>query len=139
MPPCSESGIGCLIFSYSLSLQFPIASRAEQRWLKLCFIVSYTLYLFNNRFILSSLCLLSSFLPSSAMDYGRSGVYDSPMATDYYVKRFGFLFGGGRSGAAGLAALQVKHYLFPTKASLLHLENSSPELQGQPVGKLVQP
>ena len=41
------------------------------------------------------------------MDYGRSGVYDSPMATDYYVQRFGFLFGGGRSGSAGMAALQV--------------------------------
>jgi len=40
------------------------------------------------------------------MDYGRSGVYDSPMATDYYVQRFGFLFGGGRSGSAGMAALQ---------------------------------
>merc|ERR1712123_337621 len=60
----------------------------------------------GQRFILSSLYLLSIFLPSSAMDYGRSGVYDSPMVTDYYVKRFGFLFGGGRSGAAGLAALQ---------------------------------
>jgi len=47
-----------------------------------------------------------SFLPSNAMDYGRSGVYDSPMANDYYVKRFGFLFGGGRSGAKGLRALQ---------------------------------
>jgi len=62
--------------------------------------------MFRVRFILSSFCLLSSFLPSSAMDYGRSGVYDSPMATDYYVKRFGFLFGGGRSGKNGLAALQ---------------------------------
>merc|ERR1719367_1625156 len=41
-----------------------------------------------------------------AMDYGSSGVYDSPMANDYYVKRFGFLFGGGRSGANGLIALQ---------------------------------
>merc|ERR1711931_372441 len=35
--------------------------------------------------------------PGLAMDYGRSGVYDSPMANDYYVKRFGF---------AGLTALQ---------------------------------
>ena len=41
------------------------------------------------------------------MDYGQAGVYDSPMATDYYVKRFGFLFGGGRSGNSGLQAMQV--------------------------------
>merc|ERR1719500_1942071 len=31
-------------------------------------------------------------------DVGKGGVYDSPMAQDYYVKRFGFMFGGGRSG-----------------------------------------
>ena len=41
------------------------------------------------------------------MDYGSSGVYDSPMATDYYVKRFGFMFGGGRSGMYGLEAMKV--------------------------------
>jgi hypothetical protein len=40
------------------------------------------------------------------MDIGRNGVYDSPMATDYYVQRFGFMFGGGRSGMHGLEALQ---------------------------------
>merc|ERR1712099_134713 len=33
--------------------------------------------------------------------------YDSPMAQDYYVKRFGFMFGGGRSGMYGLKALQA--------------------------------
>merc|ERR1712013_837379 len=33
----------------------------------------------------------------SGMDVGKGGVYDSPMAQDYYVKRFGFMFGGGRS------------------------------------------
>merc|ERR1712008_180232 len=38
----------------------------------------------------------------SGMDVGKSGVYDSPMAQDYYVKRFGFMFGGGRSGMYGL-------------------------------------
>ena len=54
--------------------------------------------------------------------YGRSGVYDSPMATDYYVKRFGFLFGGGRSGAAGLAALQVKHHLIATLGPILKVQ-----------------
>merc|ERR1719228_2919919 len=43
---------------------------------------------------------------SFSMDLGKSGVYDSPMATDYYVKRFGFLFGGGRSGMEGIKALQ---------------------------------
>merc|ERR1711874_303872 len=31
-----------------------------------------------------------------AMEIGKGGVYDSPMAQDYYVKRFGFLFGGGK-------------------------------------------
>merc|ERR1712156_280701 len=30
-----------------------------------------------------------------------------PMAQDYYVKRFGFMFGGGRSGMYGLKALQA--------------------------------
>merc|ERR1712001_364535 len=29
------------------------------------------------------------------------------MAQDYYVKRFGFMFGGGRSGMYGLKALQA--------------------------------
>merc|ERR1712032_1756409 len=38
---------------------------------------------------------------------GKDGVYDSPMAQDYYVKRFGFMFGGGRSGMYGLKALQA--------------------------------
>merc|ERR1712059_132197 len=42
----------------------------------------------------------------SGMEVGSGGVYDSPMAQDYYVKRFGFLFGGGRSGMSGLKALQ---------------------------------
>merc|ERR1712183_682781 len=43
---------------------------------------------------------------SLGMELGRSGVYDSPMAQDYYVRRFGFMFGGGRSGMYGLQALQ---------------------------------
>jgi len=43
---------------------------------------------------------------SLGMELGRSGVYDSPMAQDYYVRRFGFMFGGGRSGMYGLEALQ---------------------------------
>ena len=34
------------------------------------------------------------------------GVYDSPAAQDYWVRRFGFMFGGGRSGMKGLRALQ---------------------------------
>ena len=42
-----------------------------------------------------------------AMEIGKGGVYDSPMAQDYYVKRFGFLFGGGRSGMHGIEALQA--------------------------------
>merc|ERR1711963_1108828 len=43
----------------------------------------------------------------SGMDVGKGGVYDSPMAQDYYVKRFGFMFCGGRSGMYGLKALQA--------------------------------
>merc|ERR1711862_440531 len=43
----------------------------------------------------------------SGMDVGKGGVYDSPMAQDYYVKRLGFMFGGGRSGMYGLKALQA--------------------------------
>merc|ERR1712154_315008 len=34
-----------------------------------------------------------------------SGVWDSPMATDYYVRQFGWLFGGGRSGVEGVNAM----------------------------------
>merc|ERR1711962_984683 len=43
----------------------------------------------------------------SGMDVGKGEVYDSPMAQDYYVKRFCFMFGGGRSGMYGLKALQA--------------------------------
>ena len=43
----------------------------------------------------------------TAMDSGEAGVYDSPMALDLYAKRFGFMFGGGRSGIEGLKAMQV--------------------------------
>ena len=43
----------------------------------------------------------------TAMDSGEEGVYDSPMALDLYAKRFGFMFGGGRSGIKGLKAMQV--------------------------------
>jgi len=41
-----------------------------------------------------------------ALDFGSSGVWDSPLATDYWVKRFGFMWAGGRSGMHGLKALQ---------------------------------
>merc|ERR1719234_492182 len=41
------------------------------------------------------------------MEIGKGGVYDSPMSQDYYVKRFGFMFGGGRSGMHGIEALQA--------------------------------
>merc|ERR1711942_414158 len=49
----------------------------------------------------------------SGMDLGEGGVYDSPMAQDYYVKRFGFMFGGGRSGMSGIKALRNKGMLQP--------------------------
>ena len=45
------------------------------------------------------------------MDYGGRGVWDSPMATDYWVKRFGFMWGGGSSGMSGLKALQVRCHM----------------------------
>ena len=41
------------------------------------------------------------------MELGKSGVYDTPLATDQLVREFGFLFGGGRSGVQGIQALQV--------------------------------
>jgi len=44
-------------------------------------------------------------IPSLAMDFGGGGVWDSPMATDHYVRQFGWMFGGGRSGMAGMKAL----------------------------------
>jgi len=40
------------------------------------------------------------------LDIGTGGVYDSPMSTDRYVKQYGYLFGGGRSGFLGLKAIQ---------------------------------
>merc|ERR1711864_13490 len=56
-----------------------------------------------------------------SLDLGSSGVYDSPMAQDYYVKRFGFLFGGGRSGMSGLKALQ-EHGLVQLDLERDHVE-----------------
>jgi len=41
-----------------------------------------------------------------ALDIGTGGVYDSPMSTDRYVRQYGYLFGGGRSGFNGLKAIQ---------------------------------
>ena len=69
---------------------------------------------------MSLVCVLVCLLTSNAMDYGRSGVYDSPLANDYYVKRFGFMFGGGRSGKLGMEALQVK-YLFLRNINIYNL------------------
>merc|ERR1712076_22784 len=43
---------------------------------------------------------------AGAMEIGKGGVYDSPMAQDYYVKRFGFLFGGGRNGMHGIEEMR---------------------------------
>merc|ERR1712105_504101 len=50
--------------------------------------------------------LLAVVVPGLAMELGRGGVYDSPYAQDYYVRRFGFMFGGGQSGVYGLEAIQ---------------------------------
>ena len=53
------------------------------------------------------------------LDYGRDGVWDSPMATDYWVKRFGFMWAGGRSGMKGMEALQVRKYFRREKFVLI--------------------
>merc|ERR1712107_257297 len=50
--------------------------------------------------------LLATVTYVSCMDFGASGVWDSPMATDYWVKRFGFMWAGGRSGMHGFEGLQ---------------------------------
>ena len=59
------------------------------------------------------------------MDTGASGVYDSPSATDQYVQRFGFMFGGGRSGIHGVQALEENndplHQVHLPNAPSLHL------------------
>ena len=62
---------------------------------------------------ISVLCLSALLGGALSLDVGRAGVYDSPMATDYYVQRFGFMFGGGRSGMHGLEALQVRGIYTP--------------------------
>merc|ERR1719474_2210193 len=51
---------------------------------------------------------------TSGLDLGSAGVFDSPLATDEYVKQFGFLFGGGRSGVEGLQALQERSSIHPS-------------------------
>jgi hypothetical protein len=55
------------------------------------------------------------FLPlscTSSLDLGSSGVFDFPLATNEYLRQFGFIFGGGRSGVQGLQALQVSYTYF---------------------------
>merc|ERR1712098_9494 len=42
---------------------------------------------------------------SISLDLGRSGVWDSPLATDQFVKQFGWTFGGGRRGVAGVQVM----------------------------------
>ena len=41
------------------------------------------------------------------------------MATDYWVKRFGFMWAGGRSGMKGMEALQVRKYFRGEKFVLI--------------------
>ncbi|XP_023344840.1 uncharacterized protein LOC111714061 [Eurytemora carolleeae] len=64
--------------------------------------------------LLVVICLLSAYVSASPMDIGAGGVYDSPFATDNYVRQFGFMFGGGRSGFLGLKALQESQNRFHT-------------------------
>jgi len=58
------------------------------------------------RRLFCSLFAFSLLALSTSMDPGRSGVWDSPSTQDYWIKRFGFMFGGGRSGVKGMKALQ---------------------------------
>jgi len=60
-----------------------------------------------HRGYISSLLMLLGVSVASCMEIGGGGVWDSPMATDYWVKRFGFMWGGGSSGMSGLKALQT--------------------------------
>merc|ERR1712088_780713 len=62
-----------------------------------------------------------------AMEIGKGGVYDSPMAQDYYVKRFGFLFGSGRSGRHG----RDEGARRGDEKQRGHLLQGSPALQGE--------
>ena len=56
-------------------------------------------------------CFLFHLMMVMSMEIGKGGVYDSPLATDRYVRQFGFLFGGGRSGVKGIEAFQVSFTL----------------------------
>jgi len=60
-----------------------------------------------HRGYISSLLMLLGVSVARSMEIGAGGVWDSPMATDYWVKRFGFMWGGGSSGMSGLKALQT--------------------------------
>merc|ERR1711935_1127484 len=66
----------------------------------------------RTRRIANLVFFLSVVSPSvcDSMDLGRSGVWDSPMATDKYVKQFGWTFGGGRSGVDGAEALKRSNW-----------------------------
>ena len=57
---------------------------------------------------------------AGGMEIGAGGVWDSPMATDYWVKRFGFMWAGGRSGMYGLKALQVSYLWFYVGGAATH-------------------
>merc|ERR1711973_936787 len=63
------------------------------------------------------LIIICTITISSALDLGSGGVYDSPSATDVYVRQFGFMFGGGRSGLHGLTAIKKSQH----KYHFLHL------------------
>merc|ERR1711910_102368 len=60
----------------------------------------------GKKMLARSLLLLLPVCGLHCLDYGGHGVWDSPMATDYWVKRFGFMWAGGRSGMKGMEALQ---------------------------------
>merc|ERR1712226_1725481 len=60
----------------------------------------------GKKMLARSLLLLLPVCGLDCLTQGRDGVWDSPMATDYWVKRFGFMWAGGRSGMKGMEALQ---------------------------------
>lgn len=57
-----------------------------------------------------SVLLLLCVCGLECLDYGQAGVWDSPMATDYWVKRFGFMWGGGKSGVHAIEAFKSASY-----------------------------
>merc|ERR1719244_2531459 len=82
--------------------------------------------------------LLSCLACTSGLDLGSAGVFDSPLATDQFVKQFGFLFGGGRSGIEGLQALQERDPKAVTASTTSPSIVSTPDSENVAARKMVE-